>query len=152
MKKIIICLILSFVLIGCSSKENEKLYDTYVNNLKEQTEFQEELPFDVNIYFDKLSDNEIRYQVVIDNTKENIYDIKAIAIHDYETSDIFPSIGIVDEKIDLIQNSEDVKGVKLAGYIDTDIPLEELVIEVRLLVEYINENGEIQKLYYRSTK
>jgi len=152
MKKIIICLILSFVLIGCGSKENEKLYDTYVNNLKEQTEFQEELPFDVNIYFDKLSDNEIRYQVVIDNTKENIYDIKAIAIHDYETSDIFPSIGIVDEKIDLIQNSEDVKGVKLVGYIDTDIPLEELVIEVRLLVEYINENGEIQKLYYRSTK
>ena len=107
MKKIIILIIL--LLTGCSNN----LYDEYVNLLKNTNTFSEELPFDINFYIDSVNEERIIYQVIIDNSKINLSDVKALVIHDAYTTDIYPSIGILDDTTSL---SEDNKGIILIGY------------------------------------
>ena len=125
---ILLLTFISFILIvvGCSKnsstnnnenveKEKES-YIEYVQKLKKVTESSSEIPFDIDVTYDKLNDEEVRYQVVIDNPKENIKNIKALAVHNRQTDDIFPSIGIFDDSVDLLLESES-KGVILVGYI-----------------------------------
>ena len=107
MKKIIILFIL--LLTGCSNN----LYDEYVNLLKNTNNFSEELPFDINFYIDSVNEERIIYQVIIDNSKINLTDVKALVIHDAYTTDIYPSIGILDDTTSL---NEDNKGIILIGY------------------------------------
>ena len=107
MKKIIILIIL--LLTGCSNN----LYDEYVNLLKNTNTFSEELPFDINFYIDSVNEERIIYQVIIDNSKINLSDVKALVIHDAYTTDIYPSIGILDDTTSL---NEDNKGIILIGY------------------------------------
>jgi len=57
-------------------------------------------------------------------------DIEAILIHDKETDNVFPSLGIFEDKITLKNESKEL-GIKLTGYVENgdnmnfkDIPLE----------------------------
>jgi len=111
MKKIIPYLLL-LLLFGCSKPTT---YDTYVTMLKQENVASENVPFDVNIYMDEVNETKWIYQVVIDNAKEELKDIKALVIHNVKTKDVFPSVGIVDETITLNENT---KGINLIGYVD----------------------------------
>ena len=66
----------------------------------------------VNI--DNVNENRIIYQVIIDNPKVDASNVKALVIHDAKTEDIFPSVGIVDEAINLNKQT----GIILMGYIN----------------------------------
>ncbi len=109
MRKIL--LLICILLVGCSKST---IYDTYVKNLKENNNISEKIPFDIEFYIDNVNENRIIYQVIIDNPKIETDNVTALVIHDGETNDIFPSVGIVDDKVDL--NID--KGIILLGYVD----------------------------------
>ena len=108
MRKIL--LLICILLVGCSKST---IYDTYVKNLKENNNISEKIPFDIEFYIDNVNENRIIYQVIIDNPKIETDNVTALVIHDGETNDIFPSVGIVDDKVDL--NID--KGIILLGYV-----------------------------------
>lgn len=108
MKKLLFLVIL---LVGCS-KSN--VYDMYVEKLKNDENISRDIPFNIEFNIDNVNDNRIIYQVIIDEPKVEATNVKALVIHDVKTKDIFPSVGIVDEPIDLQKE----KGIILIGYVD----------------------------------
>lgn len=108
MKKLLFLVIL---LVGCS-KSN--VYDMYVEKLKDDDNISRDIPFNIEFNIDNVNDNRIIYQVIIDEPKVEATNVKALVIHDVKTKDIFPSVGIVDEPIDLQKE----KGIILIGYVD----------------------------------
>lgn len=156
MKKfLIISITLIFCLTGCNKTtkiDQEK--DDYLaikQDLLNNNNFiqEEELPFDLNIYVNRVNDEEISYRAIIDNEKENMHNVKAILVHNYFTDDIFPSIGIFDDDVDLLTNSDEVKGISLVGYISSTKDINNL--EYRVYIEYKDDNDETKKIYYKST-
>ena len=160
-KKSIIFLVafISFVLIivGCSDKEttgdsaknvekNKNTYIKYVQKLKKIEESSSDIPFDINVTYDKLDDKEARYQVVIDNPTKDIKNIKAVAVHNKQTDDVFPSIGIFDETVDLTLESES-KGIILVGYIPYEGTIDELECEMKIIISYEIEEKEYTSYY-----
>ena len=118
----IIILLSIFILTGCNNENaKDKKYHSYVNILKESTEFESELPFDISIYLKKLNNDEVTYKVIIDNPKKELKNIEAIIIHDNKTNDIYPSIGIYDDKVSLIPNKVD-KDNNIVNYLTIEIP------------------------------
>ena len=154
MKKLVICLILLFTLTGCTKDEvtyEKEVYLALKEDLITTDEFTdyEDLPCDITLYLNRINEEELSYLVIIDNPKEDMYNIKAIAIHDYYTEDIFPSIGIFDDSINLTLDSEDNNGITLGGYIESmdDIDL----LEARIYLEYTDSNEETNIIYYKTT-
>ena len=132
MKKLLFLVIL---LVGCS-KSN--VYDMYVEKLKDDENISRDIPFNIEFNIDNVNDNRIIYQVIIDEPKVEATNVKALVIHDVKTKDIFPSVGIVDEPIDLQKE----KGIILIGYVDqTDD------INFKLLIE-IDDNQYIYEYNY----
>ena len=85
MKKIFM-LLLCFFLFGCSHSESiESLqFDEYhqiQESLIEQTVFTDEFDFDVYVVFNKIND-EYRYDLIIDNPQNIMYDITAMCYID----------------------------------------------------------------------
>lgn len=151
--RIVIILLSIFILTGCNNENTKnKEYHSYVNILKESTEFDSELPFDINIYLNKINDNEVTYKVIIDNPKNELYSIEALIIHDIDTNDIYPSIGIYDDKVSLIPNKVDkdnniVKGIILTGYIPYSDDINNLKVSFKLLFKY-NDGKEDHTIIY----
>ena len=159
MKKLIMLLFAVFI-VGCSSVKIET-----DNNIVEEKEdylaikdelnsvdkyiSDENLPCDIKISLDRINKEEISYRAIIDNPKTNMYNIKALLIHDYFTEDIFPSIGIFDEAENLIVGNEEVRGISLVGYIETTNDIDKLDLNVKLYIEYSDSEGNIQKIYYK---
>ena len=154
MKKIIF-LIVCLLLTGCTNdiEDIKNTYLTYKNDLQEEHEFllESDLPCDITISIDKINDEEVSYRAIIDNPKVNMYNIKAMVIHNYFSEDIFPTIGIFDDNYDLLIDNDEVKGLSLVGYIKTDKDIKDLDLEVRLLIEYLDEDLETKIIYYKTT-
>ena len=156
MKKfLIISITLIFCLTGCNKiTKIDQEKDDYLaikQDLLNNNNFiqEDELPFDLNIYVNRVNDEEISYRAIIDNEKENMHNVKAILVHNYFTDDIFPSIGIFDDGVDLLTNSDEVKGISLVGYISSTKDINNL--EYRVYIEYKDDNDKIKKIYYKST-
>ncbi len=158
--KIIIIIGMLFLLISCKSNnallDEQKIYNDMITKLKNSTSdnFLTNLPFDINIYINKIIDNEVMYKVIIDNPKENINNILALVIHDYPTSDIFPNIGIFDDKVHLIPNyinidNNYVKGINLIGYIPYTNDIDSFNAEFKVIIEFENQLGKRKTIYYR---
>lgn len=133
-----------------TKNEKEKnVYLDYVKELNNVKESDSELPFDISVNYNLISGEGIRYEVTIDNPKEEIKDIEALAIHNKQTDDVFPSIGIFDEKVNLIKG-EKPEGVILVGYIPYEGYLDDFECEVKVLVKY--KVNDIDKKSYYVTK
>lgn len=153
MKKFFIVIFIIIVLCGCSSSkiDNEKnLYLKYIKELKSVKKSTKEYPFDIEVRYDRITKDEIRYQIVIDNVKQDITDIEALAIHNRPTDDIFPSIGIFDDKQKLGINKKP-EGIILVGYINYSGKIEDFKCEIKLLVKY-KINKKVKKVYYVTKK
>lgn len=166
MKKIVLIILFAitiFSLSACSDEKNvkvektkekvnvEKEKDIYIKSVKELKkvkESSEDIPFTIEVLCEKMS-NEVRYQVIIDNPSNELRDISAVAIHDKQTDDIFPSVGIFDKKVDLIP-SETPSGVILVGYIPYEGEIEDFEMEVKVLISY--KIDDIQYKSYYVTK
>ena len=153
MKKILTLLLIILLLTGCSdnkiNKEKEK-YIKYYNELKNVKRSSNNIPFDIEIKYDKITNNEIRYQVIIDKVKKDLEEIEALAIHNKETNDVFPSIGIFDDKQNLEVNKKP-SGIILVGYIDYEGRVEDFKCNIKVLVKY-KTNKKAYKVYYVTKK
>ena len=129
-------------MIGCTKSSPEKeLYLEMIEELNDEVVSSNNIPFDIDISYEELSDEEIIYRVIIDNPKEEIKDMKVLAVHNKETDDIFPSVGIFDEPINMkpgTVNDNYVKGIVLTGYIDYD-DSDNFNVEFKVLVKYLGE-------------
>jgi len=156
--RLLVLIMIIFLLSGCSNEisEEKKLYDNYVHILENENVYDEEIPFDIDVYVDKISDIEVMYRVIIDSPKEILKNIEAIAIHDKYTSHVFPSSGIFEKKYNLNPNLIDkdlnyVKGIILIGYIPYDGDMDSFSPTFKILFKYENELGELKQIIY-STK
>ena len=154
MKKVYIIFLLSLFLIGCENKE-EELKTEYVvakNNLKEEKEYtkKEELPLDITVEIDRENEEKLTYRVILNNPKENMKEIKAIVIHNYYSEELFPSIGIFDEKKSLLTSDIESK-IELSNTIKTTKNLSKLNLELKIWIEYKNDRGETKEIYYKTT-
>ena len=157
-KKILLIFLSIFILCGCERKSDEmKLYENYILNLRNQTKFDENLPFDIEISISKITDSEVKYKAIIDNPKKDLKNIEAIIIHDKYTEDIYPSSGIFDDKYNLILNEIDkennnVKGIILVGYIPFDKDIKEFDSEFKVLLSYENDIENREFVFYSTKK
>ena len=153
MKKKILIIFLLILLCGCNSNlsEQKEKYISYIKELKEVNKTSKSYPFEIETVFDKLTNNEIRYQVIIDNVDEDIHDLEAIAIHNKQTDDVFPSIGIFDEKEELLKGKKP-SGVILVGYIDYTGKVEDFKCNIKVLIKYKTKDEKIHKVYYVTKK
>ena len=156
MKKLVVLIFIVF-LVGCSNikiEQNEEInkekedYLAIKNELNSVKEYvnDDDLPCDVTISIDRINKEEISYRAIVDNPKIDMYNVKALLIHDYFTEDIFPSIGIFDEPQNLIIGNEEVKGFELVGYIETS---KDIDVNLKLYLEYTDINGNISDIYYK---
>lgn len=145
MKKclLLICL---FLLVGCSTKEEEKYaYLEYKSALEEKEEYDSEEQLDFNTYFNiERTDEIVNYSIVIDNPKKDMHNVKALLIHDYMTEEAFPSIGIFDEPKELLTGSDNK--ITLEGKIQTIDDISN--VKFKLYLEYIDNNDNENKFYY----
>ena len=137
------------LLCGCSSSE-KNIYLDYINELKEVKTSSKTYPFNIEVKYDKIIDREVRYQVILDNVKEDITDIEMICYHDKKTSDIYPSIGIFDDKESLYKDKKP-SGLILVGYIPYKKDIDNFHITMKVLIKYKINNKEY-KIHYVTKK
>lgn len=150
MKKMLLILPL-ILLMGCTNEveENKYAYLTYKSELQEQEVLDEEVA-DFNTFFNIERENEevINYSLIIDNPNINMYNIKALLIHDYSLQEAYPSSGIMDDAQDLLKDSKDK--IKLEGIIQT---VEDIKgVKFKLYLEYTDDNGDVNKIYYQVSR
>lgn len=159
MKKISVIIILLLITCGCTGKLDEDTitYHSYVEELSELKKTTTSKGIvDVAIELNRYSDDEITYSVVIDNPKEKMKNVEAIVYHDQETTDVYPSVGIYDKKLNLIPNlkkntDKNVKGIVLVGYIKTKKNISKFHPTLKVMMIYYNSDNERQKIYYSKT-
>lgn len=159
MKKISIIILIVIVLCGCTGKlsENNLIYNSYIEELKElNNNTSSNNIVDIDIELEKNTDDEMTYRITIDNPKVKLRQVEAIAYHEIKTDDVFPSIGVFDEKLNLIPGLEkndgkNVKGMILVGYIKTKKELKDFHPTIKVMLLYNNEDNERQKIYYTKT-
>lgn len=147
MKKFFILIPLLF-LVGCTNEIEVEKYDylTYKNELQEKEEFKSEEELDFNTYFDIKRENEekIVYSIVIDSPKIDMHNVKALLIHDYMAEDVFPSVGIFDEPVNLLSDSDN--NIILKGEIYSEKELTDT--KFKLYLEYEDNEGLSNKIFY----
>ncbi len=148
MKKIMLLIPLLFVLVGCTNKEeeNKMAYLEYKNELEERDIFNGEENLDFNVYFniEKINEEITDYSLIIDNPKINMYNVKALLIHDFINEDAYPSVGIFDDTRNLNADSDDK--IVLNGSIQTINDISKT--KFKLYLEYTDDNNDLNKIYY----
>jgi len=152
MKKILICLLTLFILVGCdlkkdetSESKNEKYFD-YCDLLSHRATFNSKSElFNISSELSKIDTGGYRYFIVIDDAKTAMYNIEAIALvkdSDYKTN-MAANIGIFeDKKYSIIPNQVNVaddfvKGVTISGLTDQSDCV------IYLLVQWTNKDMTI---------
>lgn len=158
-KKLFLIIISITLLTGCNntllSVENE-VYYSYIDSLEKSNAVNDYIPFNIEVYVDKIIETEVMYRVIIDKPKTSLRDIEVIVIHDKYTEDIYPSSGIFESKYSLIpdvinKSSNYVEGIILVGYIPFDQELESLDATFKVLFKYKDDQGVEKEIIY-STK
>ncbi len=147
MKKILLIIPILLLLFGCSNKveDNKFAYIEYKNNLEKQEEFMDNDGLDFNTFFNIDRDGDtVNYSLTINNPKINMHNVKALLIHNYNSNDIYPSIGIFDEPKELLESSND--NIKLEGSILSSDDLSD--INFKLYLEYTNDEEVKEEIYY----
>jgi len=142
MKKYL-CLLLLIPLLfinGCSKEDSKsKEYNNAVKKLSNVETFDTNYPFDIILATEDVG-NETRYTITLNNPKEDLYDVSMLVIHNVKTDNIFPSVGIVDDKVNLMTSSGK-KGIILVGYIPINSnPTYKLMVNYNNKTNYIKIN------------
>lgn len=147
MKRLIVLIIPILFLTACTSSEEDKIaYLEYKNELEKQDDFSDEYELDFNVYFNinKETEEITNYSVIINNPKINMHKIKALLIHDYIIDEAFPSVGILDDTVDLLKDSNDK--IELKGKIQTTDDISN--VKYKLYIEYTDDDNNENKIYY----
>jgi len=151
MKKLLLILPLLTLLVGCSNEveENKIAYLEYKNDLEEQETFIEE-SVDFNTFFNIERENEeiVNYSMTIDNPNVDMYEVKALLIHDYMQEEVYPSSGIMEEPLDLLKGTD--SKIELKGTIQTTDDIKD--VHFKLYIEYMDSKGNENKVYYQVSR
>ena len=152
-KKHLLLLLILFLLVGCKNKE-EKEKNEYINlksNIIKEENYtnKEELPLDITVKIDKTATEEIKYKVILSNPKENMKEIKAMAIHNYYNENLFPSVGIFNEKKELLKNQENT--IELESTIESVKDISKIDLQIKVWISYKDEFGKEKEIYYKTT-
>ena len=159
MKKFFVIILCLFLLTACNKEETKEkiIYNNYIKTLNNNFKTTNNIPFDIEIYLDKISNTEVMYRAIIDNPKTSIKNIEVLIIHDKYTKDIYPSSGIFDEKYSLIPNTIEksnniVKGIILIGYIPYEGDLGNIDVEFKLYLKYTDDDSNVHEVMYSTKK
>ena len=98
MKKAVLLLLVILCITGCNRYDAMQIeYNKYIKKLEDVTDSSEYIPCNIEITYDRVTDDEVMYQVIIDNPKEAMRNVDIVVLHDMETSDGYPSIGVFDQ-------------------------------------------------------
>ena len=151
MKKMLLILPL-ILLIGCTNEveESKYAYLEYKTELQEQEVFSEEEDIDFNTYFNIIREDEeiVNYSVIINNPNIDMHDVKVLLIHDFVQDEAFPSVGIMDEPVELLKDSDDK--IELKGTIQTTDDISN--VKFKLYIEYVDSEGLENKIYYQVSR
>ena len=147
-KKILLCL-LCFLMCGCTkdmSLEDQsfEIYKEIKNNILKQTLFDSTDDFQVSLIYNKIND-EYRYDIIIDQPKNVMYDITAMSYAKEAEEEMCPNIGIFDYepfhlKKDYINKKECFyKGIQLSG-------TTKIKQNVILYISYYTDKQKINKI------
>ncbi len=143
-----------FFLIGCENIEEDSKneYLSMKNSLLEEKEYTDvnELPLDITTRIDRINEEKVNYKVILNHPKINMKDMKIMVVHNYYNEDLFPSVGIFDDKKELLVSSKD-NSIELEDSIKTTKNISKLNLELKLWIEYINDLGEKKEIIYKTT-
>ena len=147
MKKLVVLIIPILLLTACTSNEEDKIsYLEYKNELEKQETFSPEDELDFNVYFNISKEGEeiTNYSILINNPKVNMHKVKALLIHNYIIDEAYPSIGIMDEPVELLKDNNNK--IELKGKIQTSEDISN--VKYKLYIEYTTDDGKENKIYY----
>ena len=139
---------------GCENKK-ETVKEDYIatkSNLIKKTNYtnKEDLPIEIVTSLNRINEEEVEYKVVLSKARKNMYDIKALVVHNYyNEDDVFPSIGLFDKKEELLIGDD--KKLELTGIVKTSKNISELDLELKVYVEYTDDDNKKKSIYYKTT-
>lgn len=152
MKKIFICFITLFLLLGCHNTEEQflQLYNDMTNLLLDTNDYiSTSKYYSLSINYSKTAE-ENRFYIVVDSPKVAMYDVKVIAFEEgTDTSIEFaPNVGIFDDKINLVPNQVNkdngyVKGISISGIFRNENPT------ILCLVQWKNDESKVYREFYK---
>lgn len=148
MKKIIVLLLVSFLLVGCNQgdkkqyEERLKLYETYWKLLLNEEKFQtDSRTFDISVEMVKNGAT-YEYYVVIDNAKIAMYDIEVMVVENEEPfsqeEKMLPNAGIFEGSYTFIPNQFREDSSFRKGIILSRVELTKDNVSLRVLVNWKN--------------
>ena len=143
-----------FLITGCENMEEvtKNEYISMKNETLSSKEFTTEfMPVEVITEVERINAENVRYKATITNPTENMHDIKVMLVHNYYNENVFPSIGIFDETKELLIDDAENFELTLESTINTTENISNLNLELKLLIEYIDDNGEKKDIYYKTT-
>ena len=139
---------------GCQNQE-EEIKNEYIaikNDVFEEKNYNdEEIPVDIVVTIDRINEEELLYEVDVKNPKEDMYDVKAMVVHNYYNEDTFPSIGVFDESKDLLVDSGEEEEITLKDTLKTTKDIRDLNLELKVWIEYRDKDGNKKDIYYKTT-
>ncbi len=128
-------LLLVLLITSCTQQLTPEMikYEKIVSKVKEQEKFTK-LPLTVKVTCQKIATGETLYRVYLDKPTIDMYDVEALIVHNKETTDAYPSSGILEKPLDLLVKKTDqsVKGLILGGYLDAKVKTTDLTFKIYL--------------------
>ena len=153
-RRFILSLIILLLFTGCQNQE-EEIKNEYIaikNDVFEEKNYKdEEIPVDIVVTIDRINEEELLYEVDVKNPKEDMYDVKAMVVHNYYNEDTFPSIGVFDESKDLLVDSGEEEKITLKDTLKTAKDIRDLNLELKVWIEYRDKDGNKKDIYYKTT-
>lgn len=151
MRKICCLILILFLFTGCENQEEQEKNDyiAYKNNLLSTKEYSKDLPLDIIIDIEREDEQTIDYKVTLTNPKENMHKIKAMVVNNYSNEAVFPTIGLFDDKEELLPGNKDLNELELTGTIESTKNISSLKLNLKVWIEYQNDNGEKKEVYYQ---
>ena len=123
MKKLITLLLCFLMLTGCHSNDASlKLYNEMIEILTNSDDYSNTSKYFTITYETTLTNDGLRYYIVIDNPLMAMYDVNVIAFEEGADTDneFAPNAGIFDEEINLVPNQINIdmgyaKGISISG-------------------------------------
>ena len=160
MKKLI-TVILVLLLTGCMSnvtreidKERYDAYMTYYQSiLEEEDKLSKSQSYDTELVVNALEDGTYCYDVIIDNPRVAMYQIRALAVIDdlsgkIDPENMMPSIGILDDAVYNMMPNVVNKDKGFVAGVTLSLVSDQPQLRIGLMVEYVDSSKVTSKREY----
>ena len=160
MKKLLLIVLTCIMLTGCQSSTrqlDDEKYNAYLSYYQAilDTENKETVcqDFNIELIVNKIGESRYRYDVIIDDPKVAMYDLKVLVIVEnvegtINTKEMMPSIGIFEDvSYSMVPNQIDKDKMFVEG-LDLSVVSNEPVIHLGVMVGYDKKDGKEGTTHY----